>query len=231
AHSVICNAFIDGKDQGDGQGKYIRSPPNTDPIKDISSPEINCNVKGATAVSDFISANAGDRLTFEWRRITRGDDIIDPSHSGPIITYITPFVDGQPSGGVWTKIHEEGFDSATKKWAVDKLIAQKGKWDFNLPAELKAGKYIVRQEIIALHEADKRFDQDPKRGAQFYPQCVQVEVGGSGTREPDQAFNLNTGYSVSDPGIFFNMYTKFDSYPIPGPPVWDGSSATSSGST
>ncbi|KAK4221692.1 LPMO lytic polysaccharide monooxygenase, partial [Podospora fimiseda] len=223
AHSVISNVFINSVDQGDGQNKYIRSPPNTNPIKDISLPSLNCNVNGGTPAPSFISALPNDTLTFEWRRITRGDDIIDPSHSGPIITYITPFVDTQPSGSVWTKVHQEGYDSVKKKWAVDKLISQRGKWEFVLPVELKAGRYIIRQEIIALHEANARFDENPERGAQFYPGCVQVEVGGEGQRELlGEGFDLNKGYRVDDPGIFFNLYEGFEGYPIPGPAVWDG---------
>ncbi|KAL2128808.1 hypothetical protein VTI74DRAFT_8614 [Chaetomium olivicolor] len=220
----MFSVWVNGVDQGDGQNVYIRTPPNTDPIKDLASPALACNVKGGEPVPQFVSASAGDKLTFEWYRVKRGDDIIDPSHSGPITTWIaaftSPTMDG--TGPVWSKIHEEGYDASTKSWAVDKLIANKGMWDFTLPSQLKPGKYMLRQEIVAHHESDATFDKNPKRGAQFYPSCVQVDVKGvGGDAVPDQAFDFNKGYKYSDPGIAFDMYTDFDSYPIPGPPVWD----------
>jgi cellulase len=212
---------VNGEDQGDGQEVYIRSPPNTDPIKDLTSPDLACNVKGGEAVPSFVPVAAGDTLTFEWFRVKRGDDIIDESHSGPIITYIAEYTEGNPTGPIWTKIDEEGFDASSGKWAVDNLIAAKGMKDFTVPEQLAPGQYLIRQEIIAHHESIKTFDEDPNNGAQFYPACVQVEVSGSGTAVPDQNFDFNTGYTYEDPGIKFNMYDDVDSYPIPGPEVWN----------
>ena len=219
AHTIMFSVFVNGVDQGDGRNVYIRSPPNNSPVKDLASPDIVCNVNGGKAVGSFVKATPGDTLTFEWFHDNRGDDIIDGSHKGPIITYIAPFTSGNGVGSIWTKIAQEGFDSAAGKWAVDKLIANKGKKDFVLPAGLKAGKYLIRQEIIAHHESDTAFNANPARGAQFYPSCVQIEVTGSGTGVPSQNFNFNTGYTYADPGIVFNLYASFTSYKIPGPAV------------
>jgi cellulase len=55
---------------------------------DPSSPDIVCNVAGDKPVPSFVSASAGDKIAFEWFRVKRKDDIIDGSHSGPIVTYI-----------------------------------------------------------------------------------------------------------------------------------------------
>ena len=229
AHSTMHSVFVNGVDQGDGRNVYIRSPPNNSPVKDLASPDLVCNVNGGKEVSSFVKAAAGDTLTFEWYHNTRGDDIIDGSHKGPIITYIAPYTSANGVGSIWTKIAEEGYDSASGLWAVDKLIANGGKKEFALPANLAAGKYLIRQEIIAHHESNDAFSANPARGAQFYPSCVQVEVTGSGSAVPDQNFNFNTGYTYSDPGIVFNIYTSFSSYSIPGPKVWDAAS-TSPGS-
>ena len=98
--------------------------------------------------------------------------------------------------------------------------------DFVLPANLAAGRYLIRQEIIAHHESDTAFNINPARGAQFYPSCVQVEVTGSGTAVPDQNFNFNTGYTYADPGIVFNLYQSISSYKIPGPEVWTASGSS-----
>lgn len=71
---------------------------------------------------------------------TRGDDIIASSHKGPVLTYIAPYMADSGAGPVWTKIDEDGLDGS--QWAVDKLIANKGKKDFKIPSNIKAGKYM-----------------------------------------------------------------------------------------
>ncbi|KAK4244336.1 hypothetical protein C7999DRAFT_35300 [Corynascus novoguineensis] len=54
AHTRIFAAWVNSEDQGDGQGVYIRSPPNTDPVKDLTSPDIVCNVAGTKAVPSSV---------------------------------------------------------------------------------------------------------------------------------------------------------------------------------
>ncbi|KAK2734558.1 hypothetical protein FQN55_002600 [Onygenales sp. PD_40] len=231
SHAVVYGVWVNGEDQGDGQGKYIRSPPSNDPVKDLSSPAVACNVNGSP-VSEFVSAAAGDEIIVEWYHDSRGDDIIASSHKGPVQAYIAPYTEGNGADAGWTKIASQGYDSAQDRWAVDDLIANKGKLPFKLPSNLAPGKYLLRHEIIGLHEADATYDQNPIRGAQFYPSCIQLEVTGSGSESPAQNFNLNSGYSYQDPGIHFNLYQCpdpatggttygcFGEYTAPGPEVW-----------
>lgn len=178
-------------------------------------------------MTEFVSAAAGDTLSFEWYHDSRGDDIIDDSHKGPIITYIASYTDSDGTGAIWSKIDEEGYDSSSQLWAVDNLISNSGKKDFTVPSSLAAGQYLVRQEIIALHEANVLYTDDSSRGAQFYPSCVQIEITGSGSASPDEDYDINDGYSSDSTGILFNIYDEFDSYPIPGPELWDGSGSGS----
>lgn len=227
AHAQVYGVWVNGEDQGDGRDVYIRSPANNSPVKDLESPDIVCNVNGGKAVSDFVSVAAGDTFSFEWYHDNRNDDIIDASHQGPIITYIAEYTEDDGTGAIWSKIDEDGFDGSN--WAVQKLIDNGGLYDLTIPESLAAGKYIIRQEIIAHHESDTAFSEDEARGAQFYPSCVQVEVSGSGSAVPDQAFDFNTGYTYSDEGIVFNLYDDDASaYVIPGPEVWSASSGGSS---
>lgn len=216
AHSTMFGVWVNGEDQGDGRNVYIRSPSSNSPIKDLGSAAMACNDNGGTPAPSFVSAAAGDTLTFEWFHNTRSDDIIDLSHLGPVITYIAPYTEGDGSGAIWSKIDEEGYDGTT--WAVENLVANSGKKDFALPSSLAAGQYLIRQEIVALHEADGLATAG--RGAQFYPSCVQVEVTGSGTAVPDQNYDIVTGYDADEPGILFNLYTTYSSYPIPGSDIW-----------
>lgn len=205
AHAQIRGVFVNGVDKGDGQNVYIRSPPNNSPVKALDTPALNCNVNGAKVAPQFVSAAAGDTISTEWFHNTRGDDIIDPSHKGPIITYIAKFTTGDGSGPIWSKIDQSGLAADGVTWAVDTLIKNKGKYDFKLPSTLAAGKYLVRQEIIAHHESDSPPSANG-RGAQFYPSCIQFDVSGSGSAVPDQNFNFNTGYTPTDPGILFNLF-------------------------
>lgn len=67
-----------------------------------------------------------------------------------------------------------------------------------LPTNLAPGNYIIRHEIIALHLATSR------GGAEFYPSCTQLKVGGSETGGPDadELVLLPGAYSDTDPGIY-----------------------------
>jgi cellulase len=159
---------------------------------------------------------------------TRSDDIIASSHKGPITVYIAE-ASTEGTGAVWTKIAESGYSNGV--WAVDTLISNKGKHSVTLPSTLAAGDYLLRAEIIGLHEADTDYEVNSARGAQFYPSCSQVTVTSGGSTKPPGTFNFVGGYTGSDPGIVFNLYGSFTSYTIPGPAVWDGSASTDDASS
>jgi cellulase len=224
AHATMFGVFVNGKDQGDGRNKYIRSPSTNNPVRDFKSPAIACNDRGGTAAPDFVQAAAGDKLAFRWFHFRPEDptDILDPSHKGAILTYIAKYTNSDGSGAIWSKIDEQGFDGG--KWATIKMIDNGGKAEFTLPKALAPGKYLIRQELLALHMADISPKVDPSRGAESYPSCVQFEVTGSGNAVPDQNFDFNTGYSYDGDatGLTFNMYVPFDKYTPPGPKVWTG---------
>lgn len=156
-HTTVWSIAVNGKDQGVGKnsGGYIDSPPNNNPITDVTSSNMACNVPGVKA-SKSIPVNGGDEIAFEWHHDTNdaGDDIIATSHHGPIMVYASK------AGGSysWTKLWEETYDGS--KWAVDKIIAgsytgKKGQHKLTLP-KLAPGDYILRPEIIALHEGNKQ---------------------------------------------------------------------------
>jgi lytic cellulose monooxygenase (C1-hydroxylating) len=235
AHATIYGVSVNGKDLGDGRNKFIRSPQaNVDaphkeynsPIKDITSPDLVCNVRGGESAPEFVKAAAGDKLAIQWYHHKPNDPSDYPladTHLGSIVTYIAAYKDGNPTGPIWSKIHQAGYENG--QWATIKLIANGGKVEFSLPKSLKKGKYLVRQEIIALHQADFRPDEDPDRGAEFYPGCVQVDVTEGGDAVPDQNFDINTGYKYTDPGLDFNVHypeVPYESYKPPGPKVWSG---------
>ncbi|KAH2783192.1 hypothetical protein KXW19_001736 [Aspergillus fumigatus] len=225
AHATVHAVWINDVDQGAGNSAdgYIRSPPNNSPITDVTSTDMTCNVNGKNPVAKTLSVKAGDKFTFEWHHDTRSDsdDIIASSHMGPVMVYMAPTEKGTAGNG-WVKIAEEGYSNG--KWAVANLIANRGKHSITVP-DVPAGEYLLRPEIIALHEGNRQ------GGAQFYMECVQVKVTSAGTKTLPAGVSIPGAYKATDPGVLFDMYNSFTSYPIPGPAVWDGSSSGSSGSS
>ncbi|RDW73012.1 putative endo-beta-1,4-glucanase D [Coleophoma cylindrospora] len=227
AHTTIWNIWLNDVDQGVGNSAagYIRSPPNNNPVKDITSSDMTCNVNNV-ATAKTVSVAAGDKVTLEWHHDSNSasDDIIASSHKGPVMVYIAP-TESNGAGDVWVKLAEDGYDGTT--WAVDTLIANKGKHSVTLPSSLAAGKYLLRGEIIALHEADTAYSANSARGAQFYMECVQIEVTSGGSTTLPSGVAIPGAYTYTDPGVVFNLYGSFTSYTIPGPAVWDGTTGGS----
>jgi hypothetical protein len=105
-------------------------------------------------------------------------------------------------------------------WASDTLIANNNSWTVTIPSDIAPGNYVLRHEIIALHSAGT------VDGAQNYPQCVNLEVTGSGTATP--AGVLGTAlYTETDPGIEINIYQSLSTYVVPGPTLYSGAISAS----
>ncbi|KAJ2502838.1 hypothetical protein GGH96_000708, partial [Coemansia sp. RSA 1972] len=111
------------------------------------------------------------------------DRAISESHRGPVLAYMA-LADTNGVGDVWFKIFEDGYDSSSNVWGVDTLIKNNGKVDLVIPADIAPGKYLVRTEIIALHEGNRVYGADKDAGAQFYPSCAMITVMGAGTAKP-----------------------------------------------
>ncbi|KAJ4343417.1 hypothetical protein N0V95_006641 [Ascochyta clinopodiicola] len=178
----------------------------------LGTADINCH-KSATAGRLYATAAAGAPLNFYWS--TWPD-----SHKGPIINYIAP-CNGDcttltPDSLRWSKISQGGVVTAggTGTWVTDSLIANNFTSTATIPKNLKAGNYVIRHEIIALHGAGS------DNGAQFYPQCLNLKVTGSGSVAPSGGVAGTSLYKRTDAGILFSLYNGFTSYPFPGPALW-----------
>ncbi|KAI0525615.1 glycoside hydrolase [Xylaria bambusicola] len=176
-----------------------------------TSSDIACH-KSATPGQTYIEANSGDTLTLYWN--TWPD-----SHKGPIINYLAQ-CSGECTSATagslsFTKISEAAYLSGSNPgdWVTDTMIAQNFTSDVEIPAGLAPGNYVLRHEIIALHSAGNQ------NGAQNYPQCINIKVGGSGSNTLPTGTAATSLYTPMDPGILFSLYGSFDSYPIPGPEV------------
>ncbi|KAI9151357.1 Polysaccharide monooxygenase Cel61a [Paramyrothecium foliicola] len=170
----------------------------------FQSTDIACH-KSAKVGANFINVNAGQTMTLYWNTWPE-------SHKGPIINYIAPF---QSSAGNlrFSKISQAAIVSG-QTWVTDNLIRNNFTSTVTIPRNLKAGDYVLRHEIIALHGAGN------DNGAQAYPQCLNLRVGGSGTVSPSGGTPGTSLYTRSTPGIIFNLYGSYTSYPYPGPALW-----------
>ncbi|KEP46375.1 glycoside hydrolase family 61 protein [Rhizoctonia solani 123E] len=113
-------------------------------------------------------------------------------HKGPMLVYMANCGDScdnfDGSGNVWFKVSSEGLiDAASFYWGSDKLIAQGNSWTQVIPSNIKAGKYLMRFELLALH---------PAGSPQFYPSCTQLDITGGVSGAPTQS------ELVSIPGVY-----------------------------
>jgi cellulase len=172
------------------------------------SPDIACH-KSARAATNFAKVAAGQTVTVQWNTWPE-------SHHGPVIDYLAPFNSNAGSLS-FAKIAQKGLISGSNpgRWASDELISNRNSWTITIPSSTAPGQYVLRHEIIALHSAGQ------PNGAQFYPQCVNIEVTSGGSTRPSGS-PATSFYRASDPGVTFNLYQSFSSYPIPGPSLFRG---------
>ncbi|KAI1080704.1 glycosyl hydrolase family 61-domain-containing protein [Whalleya microplaca] len=226
AHGVFSTVFIDGKNQGDG--KCLRTSFTTDnitsPITNLDSPELACGIVGQTPAPDTCAVKPGDKVSFEFRLWASGSPpgTLDASHLGPMAIYAKKVRDtsDDPTGGGWFKLWEDGHDDSTQKWATDELIANDGIVSVQMPSSLPSGNYLVRPEIIALHNL-------AAGPAQFYVGCAQISIDAGASKPLDipAAYEVSIpGYiKASDPSVNFNSNPdapKHFPYPMPGPQMY-----------
>lgn len=168
-------------------------------------------------------APSGSTLTFEFREWPSAEHpgSIDSGHKGPCSVYIKKMDDimaTSAAGPGWFKIWEDGYDTASKTWCVDRLIAAKGLLSVDLPTGLPAGYYLVRPEVLALHHA--------YRGSpEFYTSCAQIYIGDGPEGElyiPKDHEATIPGYvNAKTPGVDFDIYKEpMAPYVIPGPKLY-----------
>ena len=230
AHTAFTNFFVDGINQGDGTAVRMSNDnaKATFPLPDITSPDMACGVNGENGVARVAAANAGSTLVFEWRDWPDGSQpgSIDISHKGPCAVYMKKVDNSAASnnaaGNGWFKIMEDGYDSSAQKWCTEKLIPNDGHLAATIPKDLAAGYYLVRPELLALHQADKT-PPDP----QFYVGCAQIFLSSSGSATPSNTVSIPGYVDLNTPAMTFNIWQVPMKLPFPdyGPPVYSGGSS------
>ena len=228
AHGIVNGILAEGK-YYPGQSHYSTTPSagwkadNGDNgfASSLTDSNIICH-NAAVPGTQYVTVAAGSSIELQWNTWPE-------SHKGPMLDYLAPC--GEDCTTVdktalqFTKIDEAGLIDATSSpqvWASDEMLANNFTWVTTIPSSIAPGKYVLRHETIALHSAGS------VGGAQAYPQCVNLEVTGSGTNTLSSGTLGTALYTETDPGILVNIYYPvLTSYDIPGPAVMAGGSSGS----
>lgn len=235
AHGYIGSVTIDGKSyQGNIPGgstnpSAIRQVSTISPVKGSSNPSLNCGMN-ATMASDTANANPGSQILVHWVGGATGTSNW-PHNVGPIMHYMTKCSDSCSSydstSAEWFKISELGPQTSSTWFQANIMEGEPA--NVTIPSNIVPGNYLLRSELISLQLAVSI------GGAEFYPACIQLSIGGSGTGAPQssEVCQFPGCYSDTDPGIYDpNIYNPPITYTFPGPPVagFVNSSGSSSGS-
>ncbi|EIW81813.1 glycoside hydrolase family 61 protein [Coniophora puteana RWD-64-598 SS2] len=198
-----------------GQSSIEREWDTYDPIEDPTNAKMSCNIDGANlgAGQLYATAAAGSEVTADW-----------PHTIGPLMVYMANCNGNCTSADTstleWFKIDEAGLisgDQPSGTWGMGEMVTDNSSWTSNIPSSLSPGYYFIRHELLAIH-----VPYDP----QFYMECAQLIVTGSGSATPSSEYLVKFpgAYSWTDPGVNISVSNNpgVDNYTIPGPPVWPG---------
>ncbi|KAG2033084.1 glycosyl hydrolase family 61-domain-containing protein [Suillus americanus] len=224
AHGYVQQVTIDGTvymgnnlNVATPAPSIIRLVNTNSPVKGATNPFLNCG-QDAQFASLAGNANPGSQLEILWVGGTDGSSNW-PHNTGPLMHYMTK-CDGSCStynstNSEWFKISELGLEADGSTWYQANMNSR-APANVTIPNTLAPGNYLLRSEIISLQLAMS------SGGAEFYPACIQLQIGGSQTQGPTSSEEcLFPGcYSDDDPGILTpNIYNPPIQYTFPGPPV------------
>lgn len=222
AHTYLSSVTLDGVKLNEGDCvRPQRAQAKENPIPLVTSADMTCGwlPEARNPANRKCPIAAGSKIGFQWHHNYNNDadDILEATHKGPIQYFLAKSDTG--AGNVWFKIYEDGYNPSTQKWATDKLIENRGKMEITIPADIAPGNYLLRGEILALHNA---YAVD---GIQPYVGCVELTISGSGSANPP-GVSFPGYYTNTGPGMLFDVYSSYNSYTIPGPALYKPSTTT-----
>ncbi|KXX76604.1 Cellulose-growth-specific protein [Madurella mycetomatis] len=115
----------------------------TGPVFDADSADVACGPVHSPTPGFIAQARAGSNVTFHWSRWLY-------SHKGPITAWMAPYegdvADVDVNELEFFKFAEEAADE-NGVWGTVKLLDEtNGAWTATIPADIKPGTYIIRQE-------------------------------------------------------------------------------------
>ncbi|KAL3490058.1 glycosyl hydrolase family 61-domain-containing protein [Aspergillus germanicus] len=157
-------------------------------VQTVPGPDVICH-RGAKPGKLSAPIAAGGTVTVTWNQWLG-------EHKGPVLNYLAACngdcANVQAADLTFFKISESGFENGL--WGSDVLMQQGNSWDAVIPADIKAGGYVLRHEIVAMHG---KF--------QLYPQCVNLQVTGGEEAVPEGVPGAQL-YSGQEPGLNTNVW-------------------------
>ncbi len=236
AHGAVTSYVIGGTTYQGFDGfapantpKTIQYPwPDYNPTMTVTDAKVKCNGGKLAQLSATVAA--GQNVTAVWKQWTH--------QQGPVMVWMYKcagdFSSCDTSGKGWLKIDQMGMWGTqlnSNNWGTA-IVYKNLKWSSMVPKNIAPGNYIIRHELIALHQANT---------PQFYAECAQLVVTGSGKDLPptDHMFTIPGYAPQSDPGIMVSLsksilqtspdkiqvdiyMSKATSYTPPAGNVWSG---------
>jgi hypothetical protein len=198
AHGAVTSYLIDGVTYPGYQGYSPAQSPATierqwtdyNPVLSVSDAKMRCN--GGTSAALSAPVKAGGKVRAIWQQWTH--------QQGPVMVWLYKcpgaFSSCDGSGAGWFKIDQMGMTAPPltgTSWGTAVVMAQLY-WESTIPAKIADGNYLIRHELLALHQANT---------PQFYPECAQIVIsGGGGQSPPSSLMTAIPSYaSASDPGV------------------------------
>jgi len=220
AHGAVTSYVVggttypgyEGFSPANGPPTMQRQWPDYNPTLTVTDAKVRCN--GGTSAPLNATVAAGGSVKAIWTQWTH--------QQGPIMVWMYKcsgeFSSCDGSGTNWFKIDQMGMTAPPltgTSWGTA-VVYKDLAWTSTIPSKLAPGNYLIRHELLALHQADT---------PQFYAECAQLVITGSGTETPSGSYLATIpGYaSQNDPGIMIDIYSSTaTTYTPPGPAVWTG---------
>lgn len=118
---------------------------DVNPLFTMATQDIACGRGRKPAPGAIAEVRAGSNITFHWSRWLY-------SHKGPITAWLAPYEGDVAKVNVteleFFKIAEDTVDSAGV-WGTVKLMDKtNGTFTATIPADIKPGNYVLRQEVL-----------------------------------------------------------------------------------
>ncbi|WVQ70774.1 hypothetical protein IAR50_000296 [Cryptococcus sp. DSM 104548] len=164
-----------------------------------------------------IDAKAGDEVVVQW------DQWPTSGHPGPIGEMMAQCPNDNCSKVDattldWFSIAQHNWDADTQQWPTDVLGSNGLQWTFKLPTDLPSGAYLLRHELIALHE---------EYAPQHYPIAMEIKLESSGSSLPSLTCRFPGCFSNSDYEWTHNIWDSgLEAWEFPGIGVYPGGYTT-----